>query len=266
MKNLDKYGKWAAVAGASEGLGRAFAIELAKSGKNLILISRRKEQLDSVANDISSEFGVQARTVVCDLAVANAYSTVMEALRSEGCRLVVYNAAYGPVKMFTDNSLDELDYYLDLNARTLIKLLWSFTNEYQNGDPAGILVMSSMAGLRGTQMVAPYAATKAFDWNLAESLHYELKEKSIDVSTMCAGPIKTPNYLGTKPQFKGFKPAEHEPDFVAKEALALLGKKALGLPGSHKFNNFFLTHLLPRKAAVGIVNKTMRNIYAHFWK
>ena len=267
QEQLEKYGDWALVAGASEGLGKAFAETLAATGKNVILIARRADALQEVSDYLQGHYGVETRIGTMDLADNNAFEHVMELIEDTGCRLVVYNAAYGPVKMFVDNTEDELDTYLDLNARTLIKLAWAFARKYQGNKSAGFLIMSSMAGMRGTLMVAPYGATKAFDFNLGEALYHEFRDSNIDFSVLCAGPIKTPNYLSTKPTYSWVKPKEHEPRFVAEEGLRLLGRKALGLPGSsNRINDIILSRIMPRSSAVKLANDTMRKIYSHFWK
>ena len=81
---------------------------------------------------------------------------------------------YGPVMPFLDNSEDDLDLYIDVNCRTLLHLTHRFAGHLKTGRSGGIVLMSSLAGLWGTGLVAPYGASKAFDYNLAEALHYEL--------------------------------------------------------------------------------------------
>lgn len=123
--------------------------------------------------------------------------------------------------------------------------------------------MSSLAGLIGMQLVTPYAATKAFAWNLAEALHHELKPYKIDVMACIAGATATPAYLKTNPKYGWPKPAVMQPEDVAETALKNLGRKTLFIPGvANRFNYFILTRLLPRKIAASIANKTMGGMYA----
>ncbi len=112
--------------------------------------------------------------------------------------------------------------------------------------------------------MAPYAATKAFAWNLVEALHYELKVYNIDVMACIAGATATPAYLETQPRYGLFKPAVMKPGEVAEEALKKLGRKTLFIPGLvNRTSYFILTRLLPRKAASAIANSTMRKLYMH---
>lgn len=123
--------------------------------------------------------------------------------------------------------------------------------------------MSSLAGLLGMQYIVPYAASKAFTWNLAESLNHELKPYDIDVMACIAGATATEAYLGTNPQYGLIKPQVQQPEEVAKQALKKLGKRTLFMPGfSNRFNYFILTRILPRKWAATIANKTMKKMYA----
>ena len=123
--------------------------------------------------------------------------------------------------------------------------------------------MSSLAGLLGMQYIVPYAASKAFSWNLAESLHHELKPYHIDVMACIAGATSTEAYLGTNPQYGNIKPQVQQPMAVAEIALQKLGKKALFISGfSNRWNYFILTRILPRKWASFVANKTMRKMYA----
>jgi short-subunit dehydrogenase len=126
--------------------------------------------------------------------------------------------------------------------------------------------MSSMAAVRGTLLVAPYAATKAFTWNLMESLHYEYLDTDLDFASMCAGPIATPNYLGTKPHNSLFLPKPDSPDYVAQKALMQIGRRPVDFPGTgNRLSNIILTRLLPRSWAAGITNRVMAKTYPQYW-
>ena len=122
--------------------------------------------------------------------------------------------------------------------------------------------MSSLAGLWGTQLVIPYGATKAFDYNLAEGLHYELKDKNIDVMACCAGATDTPNYQSTRPRKRFFGPSVLKPHFVAEMALKKLGRKAIYIPGfANQITYFLLTRVLPRSISSRIMNRVMHKMY-----
>jgi uncharacterized protein len=262
---LEKYGDWAVVAGAAEGLGKAWSESLAKRKMNIVMVDNQPDLLDQLAKKLEKEDQIQIIRLHLDLGKPDAYKDIIDNIQNINCRLLVYNAAYSLVKPFMKVTTAELDNFIGINTRTQIKLVHSFADYLigkKNG--GGILLMSSLAGLIGMHMVTAYAATKAFSWNLAEALHYELKPHQIDVMGCIAGATATPAYLKTNPKYGFIKPLVMKPEAVTEAALNKLGKKTLFIPGfSNRLNYFILTHLLPRKMAANIANSTMGNMYKH---
>jgi short-subunit dehydrogenase len=259
---IKQYGKWGLVAGAAEGLGAAFCKVLAGWGLNIIMVDVDSEKMERTARELESSFGIATIRIVADLSKMENIDDIVSRNEEFGCRLMIYNAAYGPVKGFLENTTKELDYYVDLNSRTPLHLIYRFIKSLPEGQKAGILVMSSLAGLWGTQLVVPYGATKAFDYNLAEGLHYELRERNIDVIACCAGATDTPNYRSTKPKKNLLGPNILDPEYVAERALRKLGKRAIYIPGfTNQFTYFLLTRLLPRSFSAGMMNRVMYKMY-----
>jgi len=258
----NKYGQWALVAGAAEGLGAAFAEVLGGWGMNVILIDRDTTKLKATAERLQAKYGVEVVILSLDLSIMENLDVIIQKMENVGCRLMVYNAAYGPVKDFLTNTPEELDYYVNLNARMPIHLVYRFLGTIPEHEKAGIMLMSSLAGLWGTQLVVPYGATKAFDYNLAEGLHYELKERKIDVMACCAGATDTPNYRNTRPQKNLLGPTIMKAHHVAEHALKNLGKRAVYIPGfSNQLNYFLLTRILPRSFSARLMNRVMYKMY-----
>jgi short-subunit dehydrogenase len=260
-----KYGPWALLAGAAEGLGEAYTHALAGRGVNIVMVDWQEERLNSLASKVEEKFGIQTRRVPVDLSQQYAAKEIMRVIRDVDCRLLIYNAAYSRVKLFIAYNEEELGKYIETNTHTPVKLVHAFVQQLkQKNHRGGILLMSSLAGLIGMQLVAPYAATKAFTWNLVESLHHELKVYRIDVMACIAGATATPAYLGTKPHYGLFKPSVMKPGKVAETTLDKLGRRTLFIPGfMNRFSYFILTRLLPRKAASAIANNTMRKMYGN---
>lgn len=260
-----KYGSWAIIAGAAEGLGEAFSVELAKKSVNLIMIDNQAALLKNFAHKIESTYNIKTIQISLDLKDVNSVEKIINEVKSVDCRCLIYNAAYSLIKPFINHSEDELDNFIDINTRTPLKLIHQFSQHLiTKNNGGGIITMSSLAGLIGMQLVSTYAATKAFNWNLAEALHFELKPKNIDVLSCIAGATETPAYLKTKPQYGFLKPLVMKPETVAKSTLKQLGKKAVFIPGfSNRFNYFILTRLLPRKFGASLANKTMLKMFAH---
>jgi short-subunit dehydrogenase len=260
----ERYGNWALVAGAAIGLGESFCTTLAKQGFNLFMIDNREDQVTSLADKLAKEYNIQTIPFFIDLFQKDAVPQIMEKTSNIDLRLMIYVAAFSQIKKFENYTSDDLDHYINVNIGTPLKLAHSFSKRLiEKKQSGGILLMSSLAGLLGMQYIVPYAASKAFTWNLAESLHHELKPHKIDVMACIAGATSTEAYLGTNPQYGFIKPQVQQPSDVAELALKKLGKSALYIPGfSNRFNYFILIRLLPRKLASYLANKTMKSMYS----
>ena len=263
MTFKEKYGPWVVIAGSAEGLGEAWSRVLAKRKLNLVMIDHQEEKLHQLSKELEETQGISTLCLTLDLSENNAADLILKEIETLNCRLLVYNAAFSIVKPFLAIDYEDLDNFVDINIRTQLKLVHAFSKKLtEKGTGGGIIMMSSLAGLLGMQLVAPYAATKAFAWNLAEALHHELKDHDIDVMACIAGATSTPAYLETNPYYGSIKPQVMPPDKVAEAALKKLGKKTLFIAGrSNRINYFILTSLLPRKLASRIANNTMWNMY-----
>ena len=123
--------------------------------------------------------------------------------------------------------------------------------------------MGSLAGLQGAGYLSTYAATKAFDTILAESLWYEWQNKGVDVIACVAGATSSPNFLNTKPKKAGLiEPKVQTPEEVVAECFAKLGKQPRIITGfANRLASFFLHRILPRKLAIKIMGDTTRKMY-----
>lgn len=260
---LMRYGQWGLVAGAAEGIGAAFCGDLARKGMNVIMVDVKAIEMESLAKRLETTFKIQTRRILIDLAEEDSPERCMEVVKETGCRLLIYNAAYSRVKSFLSANPTELDLYINVNARTPLKLVYAFSNKLKaDKNPGGILLMSSLAGLWGTSLVAAYSGTKAFNLLLAEALSHEFKPYEIDISACCAGATATPGYLGTNPVYGLIKPYVMKPGRVAEIAISQLGKRTVIIPGfSNRLTYFLLTRILPRSIAAALVNRTMDRTY-----
>lgn len=251
------------VAGSAEGLGAAFCEELARRGMNIIMVDMNEDGMESLSGRLERIFNIKTKSLALNLAAADAPRRCMEAMTGLDCRLLVYNAAYSRVKPFLSADPEELDLYIDVNARTPLRTVYAFAQMLKSANNAGgILLMSSLAGLWGTRFVAAYSGTKAFSLQLAEALSYELEPYGIKISACCAGATATPGYLGSHPAGGFFTPSVMDPAKVASIAMQKLGKKTMIIPGLYnRMSYFLLTHLLPRRLSSIIVNRAMARTY-----
>ena len=262
MRN--RYGSWCLVAGAAEGLGEAFCHSLAARSMNVILVDQQKDRMDSLARLLETSFGIQVRTLHLDLASGESVGLMMKAIMETACRLIIYNAAFSRVQKFMLNDPEMLDRYIQVNIRTPMQLIHAFChlNFTEQNHRKGILLMSSLAGSWGTQLLGPYGGSKAFNHILAESLYYELKGEGFDVLACIAGPTSTPGYLASLPHGKAKNLSVMHPNTVAEAGLRSLGHKPFVIPGSkNKIIYFLMTRILPRRTSLRMMNRAVGNLY-----
>jgi hypothetical protein len=254
-----RYGPWALVTGASEGIGESFARALATRGLDLLLVARRPEPLEALAVGLRAAHGIRVRTATADVARADLLAA-MDALAGEDeVGLVVHNAAFSALGPFLDRPLDDLMKVIDVNCRAPLLLAHHFGRKMAARGHGGIVLMSSLAGGQGTPIVASYAASKAFEIVLAEGLWDELRPAGVDVLACRAGPTRTPSYEASRPRKKV---PMMEPGPVAEEALAALGRKPVVVAGKlNRAVNFVMQRLLSRPAAIRFMGSSTRRMY-----
>ena len=264
MNNFhDRYGTHAFIAGSAEGIGAAFAAALAAKEMNLVLADRDETALSSFIHDLQKKHAVEITPLIVDLGEPDAWKTCGEMIREKGCRLMVYNTAFSIVRPFSALSHEELDLFLSVNNRTMLHLVHDFISQLKTRkESGGILLMSSLAGLVGPRLVAPYAGTKGFINLLGEALYHELKQDHIDLTVCCAGTTSTPTWQASRPDLSRLNPGVMEPGKVAEYAIRNLGRKNRCIPGwKNRMQYFMLTHLLPRSIAASIVSNAMGKLY-----
>ena len=258
-----KYGPLALVAGASEGIGAAFAEYLAGSGMDLILVARRREPLKQLAGLLEYKYHVNIKCLCCDLADPDAASRLKETLSGEEINLLVYNAALSYIGPFEKNTPEHNSQIAQANMVTPMNMAQIFGGAMLEKGKGAVILMASLAGFQGSGFLAAYAATKAFNRVLAESLWYEWKNRGVDVIACCAGATSSPNFILTKPKkSSAYAPRVLSPDEVAKECFQHLGKKPSFVTGrGNKVASFIMQKLMPRKMAINIMGDTTRKMY-----
>ena len=263
MTLKQKYGQLALVAGASQGIGAAFSNYLAAEGMDLVLVARGKEALDQLANSLKKEYHINVTCVYCDLSESNASSIIQEAIHGKEINLLVYNAALSYIGPFEKNSLEHHNQIAQTNMLTPMNMLQLFGGPMIEKGKGAVILMASLAGFQGSGFLAAYAATKAFNRVLAESLWYEWKSRGVDVIACCAGATATPNFIGSNPKKSGFfAPRIQKPEEVVEECFKQLGKKPSFISGrGNKIASFIMQKLFSRKMAINIMGDNMRKMY-----
>jgi uncharacterized protein len=247
-----RYGPWALVAGASEGLGAAYACALAARGLSVVLVARRRPQLEALAEVLTAEYGVEARCFDGDLGDRRFLESLLDACAPLEIGLLVYNAAHAPIGEFASLALDDLLRVAAVNVRGPVSLVHGVLPAMAARGRGGVVLMTSLAGNQGSPYIATYAASKAFNRVLAEGLWYELKGKGVDVVACCAGAVRTPGYSGAAAGKDA--PGTLDPEQVVEQALRGLGRGPVVIPGRlNRVANVFMTRLLPRRRAIAIM-------------
>jgi short-subunit dehydrogenase len=255
----ERYGPWALVAGASAGLGEAFARLLAARGLDLVLLARRADALARLAAELRAAHRVEVRTEALDLARADLAQGVARAAAGAEIGLLVYNAAASAIGPFLERPLEEHLRVVDVNVRGPLALAHLLGGEMAHRGRGGIVLMTSLAASQGNPLLASYAASKAFELVLAEGLWGELRGRGVDVLACRAGATRTPGYAASKPRARV---PLMEPEEVARAALGALGSRPSVVTGAlNRVAAFAFARLLPRRASIGIMERATRRLY-----
>ena len=199
-KKLRKYGQWAVVTGATDGIGRALCVEFAKQGLDVVLISRTQSKLDEAANEISEKYNVETKTVSVDFGGgfdATKQSKVAKALRGLDVGILANNVgmSYPFTKYYHELSDEECANLVSLNTESTLFMTKLVLGDETQGMVArkrgAIVNTSSAAGVQPSPLLAGYAAAKGGIVQFTKSLACELKGLGIDVQ------VQTPLWVTT---------------------------------------------------------------------
>jgi uncharacterized protein len=256
--SLTRYGAWGVVCGASEGLGAAFAEALAAGGLNVLLLARRAELLERLAGDLRARFRIEARALACDLADASLSARLTEAIPGLDVGVGVYNAAYSYPTPLLERPLEDALRVVDVNIRGPLVMVHALGPAMVSRGRGALVLMSSLAGFQGVPRRAAYAASKAFNTVLGESLWAELRPRGVDVVCSCAGHIRTPG-SGQTPSKE--VPGTLSPAEVAAQTLDALGHGPTVIPGGvNKLASFAMRRLFPRRGAIAVMARAVKGL------
>ena len=158
----EKYGPLALIAGASKGLGAAFASALASEGFDLVLVARNPEGLVSITKKLTDLYGVTVWPVVCDLRQPDAIGLIEEVIGERTIHFLVYNAARSYIGPFLNQPVSEQLDIANVNILTLIKILHHFGGRMVKEKRGGIVLMSSLAGNQGSGFLGHLCGQQSF--------------------------------------------------------------------------------------------------------
>src|SRR5258705_605042 len=182
----ERFGPWALITGASSGIGREFARQLAAAGLNTVLVARRLALLEEAGHAFAREFGVQCRAVQVDLSDENFIGTIKEATQDLDIGLVVSNAGTGNPGSFIKKNRDDLLIDVRLSVTAHLELCHHFAPVLVKRGHGGILLGGEMGGRHGGPYKRHREASKADVFALGHPLHFELKNPG--GNTRCLTP------------------------------------------------------------------------------
>lgn len=231
-----QYGPWAVIAGGSEGVGAEFALLLARSGIDLVLIARKPGPLRDTAQRCR-ELGVQVRELVLDLSRPDSVGQIVAATTDLEVGLLIYNAGANTHSAeFLDGDLAAFHQVIELNVTTPLALVHHFAGPMRDRRRGGVLLVGSLTGYQGSARHTVYGGVKAFTRIYAEGLWLELRDYNVHVLELVLGVTRTPAMQRVGLNFDIPGMAVSDPADVAREGLAQLPQGPVHVISAHAGN------------------------------
>jgi len=256
---LDKkrFGPWALVTGASSGIGKEFARQIAASGINVVLVARRADLLKEVGVELSKRYGVEHRVVVLDVSREDFIRQLAPATADLDIGLVVSNAGTGNPGEFL--KLDRQLHQATLRVSTMahLDITHHFGARLAKRKRGGLILAGAMGAENGVPCMANDGAAKAYVHSLGEALHYEFKPLGVYVTVLAAGFTNTAvlEKFGLDPKTMPMKPMSVE-QCVSEGLSGLLKNRSKIVPGRlNRILNAFVPASLARKMEADLIVK-----------
>jgi uncharacterized protein len=180
---------WVLITGASSGFGEEFARQYAAQGHALVLVARRLDRLQALADTLRLQHGTEVIVEQVDLSDVAAITRLHDRLRERGIQIdiLINNAGHGLQGSFADASLESTLAMVQLDVASLTAVTHVFAQSMRARGRGRILLVASLLAYQGVENFAVYAAAKAYVLRLGEALHRELKRDGIVVTTLCPG-------------------------------------------------------------------------------
>ena len=250
-------GKWALITGASAGIGVALARELAAHGAKLVLTARRKDRLEALAGELTSQ-GSEARIVVADLNDPAAPEQIYNATEGAGLAvdILINNAGLGQYGAFASSPVEQELSQVRVNCEAVVRLSRLIVPRMVERRRGWVMVVSSMASFQPVPYITTYAASKAFDRFFALGLAAEVAGYGVRVTTLCPGPTESEFFKVARSE--SFMPrGRQSAEEVARRGVAALAR------GQGTIIPYFsgkVSALLVRFVPVGLITKSIEKL------
>jgi uncharacterized protein len=259
VKNIidkNKFGPWAIITGASSGIGKEFARQLAADGLSLVLVARRLTLLEAIGKQLVKDFGIDYLAIGADLANEGAIGIITKATEKLDIGLLISNAGTGRPGKFLSFEEDELIYILQLNAVSHLRLTHYFGKRMAKRGKGGVLLTGAMGATDGVPYMANEAGTKGYIQSLGKSLHTEFREFGLHITVLVTSPTETPvlGKLGFNKDNIPMKPISTEQ--CVREALAALSANHITVLPGLKYR--IMNSLIPGSVSREMTGKIMK--------
>lgn len=185
--------RYALITGASSGIGLALAEALARRGRNLILVARQRDALESIASELTQRFDVEVLFRTCDLSKPLRVSGLLHELEENQLHidLLVNNAGIGTCGVYVAQDWAREQALIELNVLALARLCHAIGTVMAGQGSGQILNVASVAGFQPGPGMSNYYASKAYVLHFSEGLREELKPYGVKVSVLCPGPTRS---------------------------------------------------------------------------
>ena len=256
---LDKkrFGPWALVTGASSGIGKEFARQIAASGINIVLVARREDLLKEVGVEFSKRYGVEHRVVVLDVSREDFIGQLASATDDLDIGLVISNAGTGNPGEFLKHDRQLLRETVRISAMAHLDIAYHFGAKLAKRRRGGSILTGAMGAENGIPLMANDGAAKAYVHSLGEALHYEFKPLGVYVTVLAAGFTNTPvlEKFGFDPKTMPMKPMSVE-QCVSEGLSGLLKNRSRIVPGRlNRIMNALVPASLARKMEADMLGK-----------
>jgi short-subunit dehydrogenase len=211
------------ITGASAGIGRAFAEQLAGRGYDLVVVARDTARLDAFAKELDAAHGVSVEVLTADLSagqgIAAAEARVIDAERP--VELLVNNAGFATIGRFHELPISREISEIGLNVVAVARLTHAALPGMVARGHGGVINVASIAAYQPTPLNATYGATKAFVSSLSQAVHEELKGTGVNCMVLC------PGFTRTEFQQRAGIDSSEVPNFLWQDATTVVGH-ALG--------------------------------------
>ncbi|MGJ4109535.1 SDR family NAD(P)-dependent oxidoreductase [Corynebacterium macclintockiae] len=193
MSTLDLSQETVLITGASSGLGKEFALQLAAKGANLVLVARRQDRLNRIAAEVKRRHKVKVEVIAKDLSEHGVAGEISWELSTRGITVtsLINNAGFANYESFSDVPTDSLRAEIAVNVHALVELTHMFLPRFEERGNGFILNVSSIAGFQPSPGMVVYGATKAFVLSFTEGLYAERKGSGVRIMALCPGPTET---------------------------------------------------------------------------